>query len=277
MKPQYDAGKVYLVGAGPGDPELLTLKAWRLIRSCDVIIYDALVNTAILKHTAPDAEQYFVGQPRTPHRMSQDDIENLMIAKANEGKSVVRLKGGDPFLFGRGGEEGLSLISKNIAFEVVPGVSAGNAVPAYAGIPVTHRGLASSVAFVTGHECDESGGAIDLKTIAGSVDTLILFMGVKNLAYIVEQILDSGKAPDTPLAIVEQGTTASQRVRIMSLATVLQETRKRAVRTPALIIVGEVVSLRKQLKPRENESQKIYYNTTFRTAYDDVLPGLSRP
>jgi siroheme synthase len=156
----------------------------------------------------------------------------------------------------------------------VPGVSAGNAVPAYAGIPLTHRGLASSVAFITGHECDESGGEIDLKTIAGSVDTLVLFMSVKNLAFIVEQILDSGKTPETPLAIIEQGTTASQHIRIMNLETVLQKTRKRAVRTPALIIVGEVVSLRRQLKPCDNESQKTYFDAHFQAAYDDVLPGL---
>jgi uroporphyrinogen III methyltransferase/synthase len=275
MKQQHNTGKVYLVGAGPGDPELLTVKAMRLLQQSQVIIYDALVNTSLLNLAPAAAERIFVGQPRTPHRMSQQEIETLMIKKAREGKSVVRLKGGDPFLFGRGGEEALALIQSAIPFEVIPGVTAGSAVPAYAGIPLTHRGLASSVAFITGHECDSGSTDIDLRTIAGSVDTLVIFMGITKLKFIVQEILRSGRSPDTPMAIIEQGTTASQRIRKMTLATAKENTERKAVRTPALIVVGEVVAFSDSLKGLEEHVGGISLNQSSGSEYEEVLSGIS--
>lgn len=242
-----ETGKVYLVGAGPGDPELLTLKALRLLKQCDVIIYDALLNTRILDHVASNAECIFVGKPRQKNRLTQEEIHRLMINRARSGKTVVRLKGGDPFIFGRGGEEAEALTAANIEWEVVPGVSAGHAVPAYAGIPLTHRNCASSVAFVTGHEQEGKASYIDWQSLSKAADTLVIFMSAKSLPNIVESLLAAGKLPSTPMAVIESGTYEKQRVVQGTLGTILSKVADAPVRTPALTIVGEVVKLRNKL------------------------------
>ena len=182
-------GKVYLVGAGPGDPGLLTIKAYELLKAADCVVYDYLVNREILGYAAPHAEKLYVGKIGCGHGWKQEDINQLLVAKASEHRLIVRLKGGDPFVFGRGGEEALALVEAGIAWEVVPGVTAGSSVAAYAGIPVTHRGLSSSVAFVTGHEApDKTHANIRWEHLANGVDTLVFFMGVAKLRDITEQL-----------------------------------------------------------------------------------------
>jgi uroporphyrinogen III methyltransferase/synthase len=240
-------GKVYLIGAGPGDPGLLTLKGSELLGGCDVVISDALVNPALLEYAPPDAERIFLSRTHDQNRIAQTEIHRLMIERAQQGKIVVRLKGGDPFIFGRGGEEALALAEAGIPWEVVPGVSAGNAVPAYAGIPLTHRAVASSVAFVTGHQCDGQHPAVAWDKIATAVDTLVIFMGVKSLPRIVAALLEAGRAPSTPIAVIECGTHVDQRVRTATLETILDPLTEAPIGTPALIIIGEVVSLQETL------------------------------
>ncbi|RMG47485.1 MAG: uroporphyrinogen-III C-methyltransferase, partial [Acidobacteria bacterium] len=215
------SGKVYLVGAGPGDPELLTVKGRRALERCQVVIYDALVNPELLQYVAPEAERIFVGRPHERERLSQSEIERIMITRAREGKIVVRLKGGDPFIFGRGGEEAWALAEAGIDWEIIPGVSSGHAVPAYAGIPLTHRAYASSVAFVTGHECADKRSPVDWHRLAQAVDTIVIFMGVRNLARIVRALREGGRSSTTPIAIIEWGTYAEQRVHVGTLGTIL--------------------------------------------------------
>jgi uroporphyrinogen III methyltransferase/synthase len=240
-------GKVYLVGAGPGDPGLLTVKGCEVLRSCDVVIYDALANPVLVQYAPPEAERIFVGRTHSQERITQAEIHRLMIERARQGKVVVRLKGGDPFIFGRGGEEALALAEAGIEWEVVPGVSSGHAVPAYAGIPLTHRGAASSVALVTGHECADKHSRVAWEKLAIAVDTLVIFMGAKNLPRIVTTLLEAGRAPSTPMAIIEWGTYADQRVRVATLGTVFNTLTEAPVEPPALIIIGDVVSLSGQL------------------------------
>jgi len=240
-------GKVYLVGAGPGDPGLLTVRGAEVLSLCDVVVYDALVNTAVLNYAPAEAERIFVGEARAAHRLTHEEILRLLIDRARRGFRVVRLKGGDPFIFGRGGEEAVALRAAGIPFEVVPGVSAGHAAAAYAGIPLTHRGLASSVAFVTGHECAESPRPVQWEAVARAVDTLVVFMGASRLPQIVERLLRAGLAPETPIAIIERGTYSDQRVRVAALGTILAHVAEEPVRSPALIVVGDVVALREPL------------------------------
>ncbi len=241
-------GKVYLVGAGPGDPGLLTIKAADLLQAADCVIYDYLVNPEILGYVVPQAEKIFVGKNGGGRSWKQDDINQLLITKANEHRVVVRLKGGDPFVFGRGGEEALALVEAGIEWEVVPGVTAGSSVAAYAGIPVTHRGLSSSVAFVTGHETpDKSQPNIRWEHLANGVDTLVFFMGVAHLHEIARQLIQHGRSAATPVAVLRWGTYHEQEVYVSDLANIVGVIEREQVKAPALIVVGEVVRLREKL------------------------------
>jgi uroporphyrin-III C-methyltransferase len=240
-------GKVYLVGAGPGDPELLTLKAHRILSKSNVIIYDALVNPAILEFAPCDVIKVFIGKSRRSDRLSQKSVNNMMIDYAVKGCQVIRLKGGDPFIFGRGGEEMLALAEAEIAFEIIPGISAGHAVPAYADIPLTHRQIASSVTFVTGHECSGKNSSVNWKSLAFSADTLVVFMCVANLTHIVDCLIEAGKCPDTPIAVIEKGTLLSQKTRTGTLENIIEQTENNPVRKPALAVIGEVVRIREML------------------------------
>jgi len=246
-------GIVYLVGAGPGDPGLMTVKGQEIVRQADVIVYDRLIPEAVLGWAKPEAEMVYVGKLPDRHTLKQEEINGLLVAKGLAGKRVCRLKGGDPFVFGRGGEEAAALAAAGVPFEVVPGVTSAIAGPAYAGIPVTHRGKASSVAFVTGHEDpgkDES--AINWEGLATGVDTLVFLMGVSHLPAIVEQLVSHGREPATPAALVERGTHPSQRVVAGTLGSIVGLAEQHDVRAPALLIVGEVVDLRQTLQWFDN-------------------------
>jgi uroporphyrinogen III methyltransferase / synthase len=241
-------GFVSLVGAGPGAPELLTLKGQRALRHCEVVIYDYLVNEAILKW-AKDAQKIYVGKRsgKCSHT-KQKSIGSLMVRLAKRGRAIVRLKGGDPFVFGRGGEEALVLARNKIPFEIVPGVSAGFAVPAYAGIPVTHRGLASSVTFITAHEDPRKSSArVNWKKIASLDGTLVLFMGVHTLNEMVKILLKHGKKQETPVTLIRWGTTSRQEVVEGTLRTIASQARKENIKPPTLVVIGAVSRLRQTL------------------------------
>ena len=241
-------GKVYLVGAGPGDPKLITVRGLECLRKADVLVYDHLVSEKLLHEVRPECERIYVGKQAGRHTLNQEDINGLLVQKAEEGRAVVRLKGGDPFIFGRGGEEALILSENRIAFEVVPGVTAATAVPAYAGIPVTHRGLASVATLVTGHEDPRKDtSAIDWSKLSLAPGTLVCFMGVRNLSQIVEHLVRSGRSPDTPVALIQWGTTPSQRTVTGRLRDILQVADRAHLSPPALIVVGDVVALRDPL------------------------------
>ena len=237
--------KVYLVGGGPGDPELITVKGMRLIKSADVIIYDRLVGRKLLAYAKPEAELIYVGKQAGKHTLTQEEINQLLVKKAEEGKLVVRLKGGDPFVFGRGGEEALELRRHGIAVEVVPGVSSAIAVPALAGIPVTHRGIASSVTLATGHLAEKKEERLDYSTF--KAETVVILMGVKNLPIIIEEFRKT-RAPETPVAIIEKGTLEEQRVITGTLADIIERAREAKLRPPAITVIGEVVRLREALR-----------------------------
>jgi uroporphyrin-III C-methyltransferase len=237
-------GKVYLVGSGPGDPELLTLKARRLIDSAEVIIYDQLPGKAILDSMPASAEKIDVGKCAGNHTMNQTEINKVLVQKAKEGKMVVRLKGGDPYVFGRGGEEAEVLVAEGIEFEVVPGITSAISVPAYAGIPVTHRESTSMVTFITGHEDPTKPESwLDWETLAKFGGTIVILMGVKMLSRNVEELMKHGKDPDTPVAIIERGTRADQRVTVGTLANIAELAKARKVKAPAITVIGDVVKL----------------------------------
>jgi uroporphyrin-III C-methyltransferase len=245
---------VYLVGAGPGDPGLLTVKGRELLADADVVLYDDLVDPRLLGLTSAHARMIGVGKSvgrlGSERATPQEEINRLLRQYGRSGACVVRLKGGDPFVFGRGGEEALALQEAGIPFEVVPGVSSALAAPAYAGIPVTHRGLASSVAIVTGHEAPEKGqdaAHVDWGRLATATDTLVILMGIGQLPRLVEHLIDGGRSPETPAAAVEQGTTAHQRVVTGALCELPSLVREAALQSPAAIVVGEVVRLGRQL------------------------------
>ncbi|MBZ0296270.1 MAG: uroporphyrinogen-III C-methyltransferase [Anaerolineae bacterium] len=241
-----EPGKVYLVGAGPGDPDLITVKGLTLLRQADVIIYDRLAPPELLTEARADAELIDGGKQPTKHRLNQDEINRIMIDRAQQGAMVVRLKGGDPFVFGRGGEEALACHAAGIAFEIVPGVSSAFAVPAYAGIPLTHRQLARSFSVFTGHE-DPAAPETTLDYAAlAQQDTLVAMMGVKQLAKIATRLIEHGKNPDTPAACIEWGTIARQRVVEGTLATLPALVAQANIQPPAIMVVGEVVRLRNQ-------------------------------
>ena len=238
-------GKVYIIGAGPGNPGLITVKGLELLKVADVIVYDHLVNQNLLDYAKNDSQKVDAGKQVGKKVLEQKEINKLLVKEAKKNKFVIRLKGGDPFIFGRGGEEVETLTQSGIHFEVVPGVTSAVAAPAYAGIPLTHRGLASSVALVTGHEDPTKEiSTVDFKKIAQSVDTLVCLMGVGKIDGIIKQINESGKSPETPVAIVERGTYASQRVIQGKLKDILPKARKAHLKPPAVIVVGEVVRLR---------------------------------
>ena len=245
----YNYGKVFLIGAGPGDPGLLTIKGAAALASADVVVYDRLVHPAILRHAKPGAEMIYVGKASSQHTMKQDDINRLLVDKAKEGKVVARLKGGDPFVFGRGGEEAEELVSEDIGFEIVPGITSAIAVPAYAGIPVTHRKMCSALGIITGHEDpNKPGSSIHWDKIATGIDTLVFLMGVENLPNIVSELVKHGRPKETPVALVRWGTRAEQETLTGTLETIVDQVEKAGFKSPAVTIVGEVVSLRKELR-----------------------------
>jgi len=234
------AGMVYLVGAGPGDPDLLTLKGKRCLESADVVLYDRLISPAVLKWIPARATAIDVGKTPANHRYRQDQINHLLVEYALTGKTVVRLKGGDPFVFGRGAEEIEALAAHDIPFEVVPGVSSAIAVPAAAGIPVTVRGQAGGFHVVTGHEAATSGG-VDWSLLGQSRETLVILMGMQHLEAIANRLQSAGRSPETPVAVVSHGTRPEQTVAVGTLRTIVQTAEIAGVTAPAVIVVGDVV------------------------------------
>lgn len=241
--------KVFLVGAGPGDPGLITVKGKECIETAEVIIFDYLAAPALLKHAQKKAEIIYVGKKGGDHTLSQDEINALIVEKAKAGFRVCRLKGGDPFIFGRGGEEAEVLVAKGIPFEVVPGVTSAIAAAAYAGIPLTHRKLTATLAFITGHEDPHKAESrIDWESLGRGIGTLVFFMGVKNLLDITQKLIAHGKAPDTPVALIRWGTTPAQQTVCGTLDDIAERAKAAGLKAPAIIVVGEVVRLRENLK-----------------------------
>ena len=241
-------GKVFLVGAGPGDPKLLTIKGMQCITDVDVIIYDRLVNPTLLNYAKPDAELIYAGKSPGRHALTQDDINLILVQKAREGKSVVRLKGGDPFVFGRGGEEVEMLTEHGIPYEIVPGITSAIAAPEYAGIPVTHRKYASSFAVITGHEADvKDTQRISWDKVAKGADTLIFLMGMRNLPVIVERLIEHGRDENEAIALIRWGTTPEQETLVGALSDIVEKAKAEKFESPAVIVVGEVVTLREKL------------------------------
>jgi len=240
-------GKVYIIGAGPGDPGLLTVKAVRCLEKSDVLVYDYLVSPEILNYARADARLIYVGKKGGHHTASQDEINRVLVQEASEGNTVARLKGGDPFIFGRGGEEAEVLFEAEIPFEILPGITSAIAVPAYAGIPLTHREHTSTVAFVTGHEDPKKDKSrIDWEKLSG-IETLVFLMGVKNLPQIVASLLENGRSPNTPVAIIRWGTTPDQFTLSGTLGDIAGLAEKKKVTSPAIFVVGEVAGLREKL------------------------------
>ena len=239
-------GEVYLVGAGPGDPDLLTFKALRLMQQADVVVYDALVSDAVMELVRRDAERIYVGKRRAQHTLAQGDINQLLVDQALQGNRVLRLKGGDPFIFGRGGEEIDLLAEQGIAFQVVPGITAASGCAAYSGIPLTHRDFAQSVRFVTGHLKDGSAN-LPWAELVSTSQTLVFYMGLSGIGTICQKLIEHGRDPQTPIALIQKGTTPEQRVFIGSLATMPEIVEREKPRAPTLTIVGEVVSLHDKL------------------------------
>ncbi|OTG85930.1 uroporphyrinogen-III C-methyltransferase [Acinetobacter sp. ANC 4558] len=240
-------GEVYLVGAGPGDPELLTLKALRLMQQADVVIYDRLVSTPILELCRRDATKIYVGKARSNHAVPQEGINALLVQYAQEGKRVCRLKGGDPFIFGRGGEEIQELFDANVAFQVVPGITAASGCSAYAGIPLTHRDYAQSVRFLTGH-LKEGSPELPWNELVYENQTLVLYMGLMGLEKICQKLIEHGQRSNMPVALISKGTTPEQKVVIGTLADIVTKVADSQIQAPTLTIIGEVVTLREQLK-----------------------------
>lgn len=241
-------GFVYLIGAGPGDPDLFTLKGKKILQKAEVIVYDHLVSDAILAFANPEAEYIYVGKISGKHALSQDEINAVLVNRAGEDKIVARLKGGDPFLFGRGGEEALYIREHGYDFEIVPGITSAIAVPAYAGIPVTHRDATSSFAVITGHEKPgKSESSIRWREIANGIGTLVFLMGVENLEYICEQLIKHGREASTPVALIRWGTLPEQEVLTGTLDTIVKEAKRISFKPPAVIVVGDVVHLQEKL------------------------------
>ncbi|MCY9137530.1 uroporphyrinogen-III C-methyltransferase [Peribacillus frigoritolerans] len=242
-----EKGKVYIVGAGPGDPDLITVKAIKCIAEADVILYDRLVNRELLLYGKPGAEYIYCGKAPGIHCVPQEGINQLLISKSMERKTIVRLKGGDPFIFGRGGEEAEVLAKHGIEFEIVPGITSGIAAPAYAGIPLTHREWGSSFAIVTGHCVTGKPDNINWHHLTHGVDTIVIYMGMKNLPYICKQLGSCGMKPETAIAVIEQGTTGFQRTITGTIESIVAIVTREQVANPAMIVIGEVVNLSEKL------------------------------
>lgn len=240
-------GEVYLVGAGPGDPELLTLKALRLMQQADVVIYDRLVSPAIMELCRRDATKIYVGKARSNHAVPQEGINALLVEYASKGQRVCRLKGGDPFIFGRGGEEIQELFAAGVPFQVVPGITAASGCSAYAGIPLTHRDYAQSVRFLTGH-LKEGSPELPWDELVYQNQTLVLYMGLVGLEKICEKLIEYGQRPDMPVALISKGTTPEQKVLVGTLADIASKVEENHIQAPTLTIIGDVVSLREQLQ-----------------------------
>lgn len=240
-------GEVYLVGAGPGDPELLTLKALRLMQQADVVIYDRLVSPAIMELCRRDATKIYVGKARSNHAVPQEGINALLVEYASKGQRVCRLKGGDPFIFGRGGEEIQELFAAGVPFQVVPGITAASGCSAYAGIPLTHRDYAQSVRFLTGH-LKEGSPELPWDELVYQNQTLVLYMGLVGLEKICEKLIEYGQRPDMPVALISKGTTPEQKVVVGTLADIASKVEENHIQAPTLTIIGDVVSLREQLQ-----------------------------
>ena len=244
--PPPPVGRVYLVGAGPGDPELLTLRAVRLLQQAQVVVYDHLVSSAVLEFVSPKAQRIYAGKRRNEHTLRQEEINTLLISLATQGKQVVRLKGGDPFIFGRGGEELQALAARGIDFEVVPGVTAASGVASYAGIPLTHRDYAQSCIFVTGHL--KNGTAdLDWPSLVRLNQTVVIYMGLGGLPEICRQMMAHGAAPNLPIAVVQDGSIASQKVVTGTLINMPDRVARAGLKSPCLTIIGNVVKLHDEL------------------------------
>lgn len=268
MKHKSSGGKVFLVGAGPGDPELLTLRAVRLLEKADVVVYDHLVSSAVLGFVTPAAERIYAGKRRNEHTMRQEQINALLVKLAQEGRQVVRLKGGDPFIFGRGGEELEALVSHHIAFEVVPGVTAASGVSSYAGIPLTHRDHAQSCLFVTGHLKDGTAD-LDWHSMVRPHQTVVIYMGLGGLPQICHQMMLHGASPTLPIAVVQNGSIGSQRVVTGTLADMAERVAQAGLQSPCLTLIGNVVKLHHALAWYEPGS-------TDETAESADAPGTRR-
>ncbi len=256
-------GMVYLVGAGPGDYRLLTLKAADCLKKADVVVYDRLADDRILSWAPAEAEYIYVGKASANHTMKQGDINQLLVDKALEGKCVVRLKGGDPFVFGRGGEEALLLRENGVPFEIVPGVTSAISVPAYAGIPVTHRAVATSFAVITGHEDPTKGGSnMRWDKLATGVDTLVFLMGVANLPAITQKLIENGRPAATPAAVIRWGTKPEQETLVTTVGDAAEDVRRAGLKPPAIFVVGDVVKLREQLAWFDDRVQRPLFGRT---------------
>ncbi|WP_078380536.1 uroporphyrinogen-III C-methyltransferase [Sutcliffiella halmapala] len=240
-------GKVFLVGAGPGDPELITVKGLRCLEQADVILYDRLVNPELLQHAKENAQLIYCGKLPHYHTMKQETINHFLVKYAKKGLKVVRLKGGDPFVFGRGGEEAEECVNHDVPFEIIPGITAGIAAPAYAGIPVTHRTLSKSFAFVTGHQAGDVEAEHKWAHLAHAVDTICIYMGVSQLPNIIHHLIENGKPSNTPIALVHWGTLNDQRTVTGTLSTIEARVKEAGIKNPSMIVIGEVVSLHHKL------------------------------
>lgn len=252
-----EKGKVSIVGAGPGDPELITLKAIKVIKNAEVVLYDYLVNKELLNYCKPNCEIIYVGKQNRQHTYSQEEINKMLVDLGTAGKKIVRLKGGDPFVFGRGAEEILSLKEHDIEFEVIPGITAGVAVPGAVGIPVTLRNVASSVAFFTGHQCDNHKTEIYWDKITTGIDTLVFYMGVSQAPRIVQNLIANGKSPETPVAMIRWGTLPEQEIIKGTLGNIIAKMDEQDFKPPAIFIVGEVVAYSEQLLPLLNQMTEV--------------------
>ncbi|WP_112354228.1 uroporphyrinogen-III C-methyltransferase [Shewanella benthica] len=276
---QRAGGKVWLVGAGPGDVELLTLKAYRILQSADVVLYDALISEDIMALVPKDAEKIAVGKRAGKHSAAQDEINQLLVTKAFTKQNVVRLKGGDPFIFGRGGEELQSLVESGLEFEVVPGITAASGTSAYAGIPLTHRDYAQGVTFITGH-CQLESRPMDWNSYANPNNTLVIYMGILNAGLIKAGLLEAGRNIDTPVAIVSKATTQDQRCFIGTLGELERLASNPELEMPALMIIGEVVELADSLnwfKPDSNQEDRVRNDgAQNKLLYSEFAQGLNQ-